>query len=160
MNIILSLLSMVDAKALFDFEKENKEFFEKSVPARPDSYFVYEEFIHIFEALMEEQRNKTSLFYAIKNESGKIIGRMNLVDIDWETRIGHVGYRVGNQFTGRGVAVNALEKLKSEAALMGVTELQAKTTLDNMPSQKVLERCLFTKDHIDKEKFIHYSFSL
>lgn len=39
------------------------------------------------------------LFYLIRNEEKEIVGRINLVDIDTETRISSLGYRVGEKFT-------------------------------------------------------------
>ena len=49
MQVFLSLLSQVDAKQLFAFEIDNKEFFERFVPPRPDSYFRYGDFCKIME---------------------------------------------------------------------------------------------------------------
>lgn len=160
MKINLSLLSMADAKALFEFETENKEFFEEFVPPRPDSYFIYAKFIHILEMLLEEQKDKKSLFFLIKGENGGIIGRINLIDIDWPTKTAEVGYRVGKNHIGKGSAVQALEMLKSEAIFLGIERINAKTTVDNIPSQKVLERCSFQKDTVEMDEFIHYTVAL
>lgn len=160
MKVDLTLLSMGDANVLFEFETSNKEFFEKYVPPRPESYFNYKEFVKILEALLEEQQVNKSLFFLIKNENGEIIGRINLVDIDWITKTGEVGYRVGKDFIGKGAAAKGLELLKSEAVLMGIKEIKAKTTVDNLPSQKVLEKCFFEKDGIDNDGFIHYIVTL
>ncbi len=50
--------------------------------------------------------------------------------------------------------------LQSEAKLLGIKELHAKTAIDNIPSQKVLEKRFFQKVFVDKDKFIHYSLTL
>ncbi len=39
------------------------------------------------------------IFILIRNEENEILGRINLVDIDSETRISSLGYRVGEKFT-------------------------------------------------------------
>lgn len=160
MNLYLSLLSPKDAKQLLMFEKENKDFFEAFVPPRPDSYFRYEDFMEIIVELLLEQDEKRSLFYLIKNDDGTIIGRMNLVDIDWVTGTGNIGYRVGQMFTGKGAAVKGLQLLILEARDLGLKELQAKTTKNNTPSQKVLDRCLFQQEKENKDDFIHYKLTL
>lgn len=158
MNLTLSLLTKNDSKALLFFEKENKEFFEKMVPARPDSYFEFGGFEGVMDELLAEQSQKTSLLYLIKNESGDIVGRMNLVDIDWRRKSGEVGYRVGEQFTGKGAAARGLVLLINEAEKFGIYEIRAKTTVNNIPSQKVLEKCGFKKAYIDEHGFTHYEF--
>ena len=160
MKLKLSLLSIDDAKALFEFETVNREFFEEFVPPRPDAYFIFAKFIDILDILLEEQKDKKSLFFLIKDENGEIIGRINMIDIDWITKTADVGYRVGKKYIGKGLAVQALEMLKSEALFLGIKRIYAKTTIDNIPSQKVLERCCFQKNSIEKDKFIHYTVAL
>lgn len=161
MNIKLNLLTKEDSLELFLFEKINKEFFEKMVPPRPESYFEFDGFKLIMDELVEEQDLKKSVFYLIKNESGDIVGRMNLVDIDWKLKSGEVGYRVGENFAGRGAAVKALQLMIAEAQRFGLIELKARTTVDNIPSQKVLEKNGFNMVLVDDEKkFLYYRLGL
>jgi [ribosomal protein S5]-alanine N-acetyltransferase len=161
MNIKLNLLTKEDSLELFLFEKINKEYFEKMVPPRPDSYFEFDGFKLIMDELLEEQDLKKSVFYLIKNESGDIVGRMNLVDINWKLKSGEVGYRVGEKFTGNGAAVKALQLMTAEAQRFGLSELKARTTVDNIPSQKVLGKNGFNKILVDDEKkFLYYRLGL
>lgn len=156
MRITISLLTNEDAMDLFEFEKINKDFFEKTVPPRPDSYFEFGSFQTILDDLLNEQAEKKSLFYLIKDEAGNIVGRMNLVDIDWYLKAGEVGYRIGEHSTGMGAAAKALDLMVEEAILLGVKEIKAKTTLNNIASQRVLEKCHFHKLFVDENKFVHY----
>jgi [ribosomal protein S5]-alanine N-acetyltransferase len=161
MNFKLNLLTKEDSLELFLFEKINKEFFEKMVPPRPESYFEFGGFKLILDELLEEQVQKKSVFYLIKNESGDIVGRMNLVDIDWNLKSGEVGYRIGEKFAGKGAAVKALQLMIDEAQLFGLIELKARTTIDNIPSQKILEKNGFNKILVDDEKkFLYYRLGL
>lgn len=160
MNIRLTLLTREEAESLFLFEKENKDYFERSVPPRPPTYFEYASFKNILEDLIAEQAEQKSFFYLLKDELGELVGRMNLVDIDWQRGTGDTGYRVGEVFTGKGVAMAGLNLMIKEAQIMGLTTLYAKTTLDNIASQKVLEKCEFKKIRIDDKEFIHYELSL
>lgn len=90
-RISLLKLSELDAKDLYMFECENRLFFEKMVPGRGEQYFKYDNFLHILHQLLEEQEKGISYYHLLKNESGTIVGRMNLVDIDQTQKIGHIG---------------------------------------------------------------------
>ncbi|MEH7443848.1 GNAT family N-acetyltransferase [Bacillus sp. JJ1122] len=154
MRIALSLLTKEDARDLFEFEKINKDFFEKMVPPRPDSYFEFESFTTILDDFLKEQTENKSLFYLIKNELGSIVGRMNLVDLDWHLKSGEVGYRIGEHFAGKGAASKALNLMVEKANLLGIKEIKARTTLNNIASQRVLEKCHFQKLFVDENKFV------
>ncbi|RSD25454.1 GNAT family N-acetyltransferase [Mesobacillus subterraneus] len=156
MELLLSLLTLEDAESLYSFEKNNKDFFEKHVPPRPDSYFEPEGFQCILDELLAEQEERKSFFYLVKNYNGELIGRMNLVDVDWYKGTGDIGYRVGEEFGRKGFAAHALKLLCNEAAQLELKKLTAKTTLNNIASQKVLETCHFKKTGIDEQNFIHY----
>jgi [ribosomal protein S5]-alanine N-acetyltransferase len=164
MLIKLELLSECDAHELFNFECSNREFFEKSVPTRGNDYYQYEYFSQTMNELLQEQKEGISYFYLIKGEDGEIVGRINLVDtVESGTgRTGHLGYRIGEDYIGKGVASKAvsmlLEKLPHE---YGIHEVHAKTTLENYASQKVLEKNQFSLVAVDEDKnltnaFMHY----
>ncbi len=93
--ISIEKLSIQDAASLFQFEVYNRAFFEKSVPSRGDAYYQYDHFLRGLQALLDEQAQGISFFGLIKNSQGDILGRMNLVDIEKDEGIGHLGYRVG-----------------------------------------------------------------
>ncbi|MDF2684686.1 MAG: putative acetyltransferase, partial [Brevibacillus sp.] len=151
---------------LYQFECSNRAFFEKMVPSRGEDYYRYEHFLQSLEQLLEEQEAGLSLFTLIRDEAGMIVGRMNLVDMDREKRSGHIGYRVGESVAGKGVASLALQLLQKEAAeRYGMTQLYAKTTRANIPSQKVLLKNGFELYSVEpeaaewdgkREDFLHY----
>jgi [ribosomal protein S5]-alanine N-acetyltransferase len=161
MEITIELLSELDAEAVFEFEYENKTFFEKMVPARDKDYFFFATYQQIHRELVKEQREGRSYFYLIKNNIGTIVGRINLVDIDPISRIGNMGYRVGECYAGIGIAGKAVTLLLKEAYLNHVVdEIVAKTTTNNIASQKVLEKNGFEKLVGHSEgSFVHYSWS-
>ncbi len=92
MEITLEKLQPVDAKKLYEFEIENRDYFEKMVPSRGEDYYNFETFKIRHEALLDEQTKGQSYYYLIKNENGLILGRMNLVDIDKSRNLGYIGY--------------------------------------------------------------------
>ncbi|HDR7795834.1 TPA: GNAT family N-acetyltransferase [Bacillus luti] len=83
-------------------------------------------------------------FYLIRNNKKEIVGRINLVDIDTETRISSLGYRVGEKFTKKGVATAAVKLILDVAKNNKINEVHAKTTSNNLASQIVLEKSGFS----------------
>jgi len=111
MDIYIERLQVTDAEGLYKFELENRAFFEETVPTRGDEYYNPEIFKKRHEALLEEQAQGRSYFYLIKDQDSSILGRINLVDIDRFFKIGHLGYRVGQEHAGKGIANKALKIL-------------------------------------------------
>ncbi|MCA0969305.1 GNAT family N-acetyltransferase [Halobacillus litoralis] len=154
MGITLSKLRHDDAEALLAFEKENRGYFEKSVPSRGDEYFQWAAFLSKHEELLREQEQGLSKFYLIKDEQSRIVGRINLVDIDQSKRLAHLGYRVGEKHTGQGVAVRAVHQLTEIYKKSAIHKVLAKTTDHNIGSQKVLEKNGFKRSQVDDDTFV------
>lgn len=153
MNILIDKLSGTDAKDLYKFELENRTFFEEMVPTRGDDYYNSEVFKIRHETLLEEQAEGISYRYLIKDENGSILGRINLVDIDESQKICHLGYRVGQLHTGKGVAKKALKLLLETVIELDIKQVKAKTTTNNIASQKVLEKNGFEYTETSDEEF-------
>lgn len=150
-DISIDRLNEQDAEALFKFECNNRTFFEQTVPGRGDDYYSFGTFEVRHMELLKEQEDAISSFYLIKDGSGIIVGRINLVDIDPINGTAHVGYRMGEAFTQKGIANQALKLLVNLAPELFVTEIHAKTTSDNMASQKVLVKNGFERVSINEE---------
>lgn len=153
MNVYIDKLLETDAEDLFKFELENRSNFEKMVPSRGDDFYNPEIFKKRHEALLEEQVQGDSYFYLIKDKDSSILGRINLVDIDKSHKIGHLGYRVGKAHTGKGIATHALKLLKEIVNDIDIKQIKAKTTTNNVASQKVLENNGFVRIATDDEEF-------
>lgn len=153
MNILIDKLNGKDAKDLYKFELENRTYFEEMVPTRGDDYYKPEIFKMRHEILLEEQAAGISYFYLIKDENGSILGRINLVDVDGTHKIGHLGYRVGQLYTGKGVAKKALKLLLETVIELDIKQVKAKTTTNNIASQKVLEKNGFEYMETSDEEF-------
>ncbi|OPA76268.1 GNAT family N-acetyltransferase [Paenibacillus selenitireducens] len=153
MDIFIEILRTTDAEALLKFELENRAFFEEMVPTRGDDYYNPEIFNKRHEALLEEQAQGGSYFYLIKAQEGSILGRINLVDIDKSQKIGHLGYRVGQAHTGKGIAHQALKLLLETVTDKDILKIHAQTTTNNIASQKVLEKNGFKSTETADEEF-------
>lgn len=106
------------------------------------------------------------LFYLIKDENDSILGRINLVDMNDSDKIGYLGYRVGQNHTGKGIAKKALKLLLVTIGELDIKEIKAKTTTNNIASQKVLEQNGFERTEKNDDefemngqtvKFVHYT---
>lgn len=128
------------AEALLAFELENREYFALSIPDRGDAFFA--EFDAILEARLAEQDAGICHFHLVTDGEGRIVGRVNLVDV--EDGSAELGYRIGEQAAGKGVATAAVaEVCRVAGTAYGLTSLVAVTTLDNLASRTVLERNSF-----------------
>lgn len=124
------------AGAVLTFERENREYFARSVPDRGDAYFA--EFDQRHRSLLAEQDAGLHHFHVIVDGGGAVIGRVNLIDI--KDGVAELGYRVAERAAGRGLAKAAVAKVcQLAAATYGLTALTAVTTLDNPASRAVLE---------------------
>ncbi|WP_330294501.1 GNAT family N-acetyltransferase [Streptomyces sp. NBC_00503] len=127
--------------ALLAFERENREYFARSVPDRGDAYFAEFPARHL--ALLAEQAAGTCHFHLVVDEAGELAGRINLVDAEDGTA--DLGYRIGERAAGRGAATAAVgEVCRLAASEYGLHTLTAATTLDNAASAAVLRRTGFT----------------
>lgn len=145
MSICMEELQRSDAVNLLEFELENRGFFEEMVPTRGDEYYTPEIFNKRLIALLDEQLQGISKFYLIKNNEHRIVGRINVVDFDKNLKSCHLGYRIGKEHTGKGMASKALALLLASLVDTNIEIIQAKTTTNNIASQKVLEKNGFEK---------------
>ncbi|MFF8957528.1 GNAT family N-acetyltransferase [Streptomyces sp. NPDC014894] len=127
------------AAALLVFERENREYFARSVPDRGDAYFAGFPARHA--ALLAEQKAGLIHFHVVVDASGTLLGRVNLIADAEAAGRAELGYRIGERAAGRGVATAAVaEVCRLAASAYGLTALTAVTTRDNLASATVLER--------------------
>ncbi|SCL56782.1 GNAT family N-acetyltransferase [Micromonospora peucetia] len=137
----LERLAAHHATALLRFERENREWFARSVPDRGDAYFAG--FAERHAGLLAEQATGGCHFHVLVEADEAVIGRFNLVDVaDGEAEL---GYRVAERAAGRGVATDGVRRVAALARqAYGLRRLTAETTLDNAGSLAVLRRTGFT----------------
>ncbi|MFF4270829.1 GNAT family N-acetyltransferase [Streptomyces sp. NPDC001536] len=130
------------ARAVLAFERENREYFARSIPDRGDAYFTPEGFADRHRALLDEQESGDCHFHVLLDAEGSLLGRVNLMDV--ADGSAELGYRIGERAAGRGVATAAVGELcRMAGTSYGLTSLTAKTTADNTASRTVLERNAF-----------------
>lgn len=85
-------------------------------------------------------------------ETGNIIGGMGICHIDPAHDSAEVGYWLGKKYWGKGITTEALDLLMNFAFNeLKLHRLHANTFIDNIGSQKVLEKSGFAKEGRRKE---------
>jgi ribosomal-protein-alanine N-acetyltransferase len=131
----LQRLRAEHGSAVLAFEVENRAYFSAWISDRGDEFF--EHFGDRFDELIAEQEEGRCACYVLLEPDGAVIGRFNLVEI--RNGAAELGFRVAQRVAGRGVATAAVEELCREAASqIGLHELRARVSHENIASQKVL----------------------
>ena len=139
---------------IYSFEKENREYFERSLPPRPAHYFDLEGFKEITRELLREQENHDVYMHLIRDAQGIMVGRINLSVLGKDRKIAELGYRIGENITNLGYASEAVKLvLKKAFTTYGLHKIIAGTARDNQASQRVLLKNGFTFSRIIENDF-------
>lgn len=131
----IRLLTAADEAELLAFERDNREFFARSIDDRGDAFFAG--FTDRHRSLLAEIEAGTCLMFVVRDRTGRVVGRVNLVDI--ADGSAEIGYRIGEASSGLGYARTAVSQALRVAADRGLTQVRAMTTAGNVPSMRVLE---------------------
>lgn len=135
-------LRLDHATALLAFERENRAYFVKTIPDRGDDYFT--RFAEQHEALLAEQATGACHFHLLIGDEGKVLGRVNLVDV--ANGEAELGFRIAEKAAGQGLATTSVRKIAGLAAITyRLKSLRAGASATNKGSQKVLTRTGFTQ---------------
>lgn len=144
--VSLRVVTLEDVDALTSLLAGSRSYLEPYEPHRDDSYFArnYQREI-IRTKLMAYDAGREIPFLIMEGE--KICGQLTLSGIEFgPLKSAFIGYWVAPQFTERGVATEAVSRAVNHAFEgMGLHRIQAATTVENIPSQKVLLGAGFTR---------------
>lgn len=144
----LTLINLNDAQALLEFEITNKQWFEQFIPPREQHFYSLVGIKqHIREFLLDFKCNEM-IPLLIKSDNNRIIGRVNITNIDGNKRHAHLGYRVGKSEIKQGVAKWAVAEVIDMLKKQRIEQLYAYTELSNIASQKVLTTNQFNRVRI------------
>jgi len=146
MNLTINLLSVTNAEEILEFELENRAFFESIIPGRAESYFDLNNLKKILVELENEQAAGDCYLYLIRDESGTIVGRVNLFSIARGIfEKAEIGYRIGQAHNGKGYATEAVRLVCLDAfEKHNLHRLEAATSIGNVGSQIALLKNGFT----------------
>jgi len=141
------LITPDDASALAELQRVNRDFLAPWEPARRDDYFTEAGQRAAIEEALRQYEQGRNLPQVILDGGTGIVGRITLNSIVRGAALScSVGYWVSQSVNGRGVATAALREIIAVAfAELGLHRIQGETLLDNVASQRVLERNGFAR---------------
>jgi ribosomal-protein-alanine N-acetyltransferase len=152
--VTLERLTAEHADELLRFELENRAYFARVISDRGDAYFA--QFPQRHAELLAFQEAGTDQFHVLVDD-GRIVGRVNLVRI--ADGSAELGYRIAESAAGRGLATWGVREVLGTP--YGLQRIIARTTVDNLASQKILARVGFTRTgEIDLNGSPGYSYVL
>lgn len=134
-----------DARPLAELYLVNREHLAPTEPTRDEEFYtVAGQRGRVLAALADREQGR-SLPFVIEVD-GRLAGRVTVSNIVLGPLCsGSLGYWVARDVTGRGVATTAVRQVIDECFTdHGLHRLEAGTLVDNLASQKVLERTGFT----------------
>ncbi len=130
-----------DTAAVTALVRANRAFMAPFDPERDDGYFTTEHQGRLLAQARSEHERGTTLPYGIVAD-GELVGEITVSTIvRGPFQSGELGYWVGEAHNGRGIATAAVAAMVEVAFREArLHRLQAGTLLDNVRSQRVLER--------------------
>ncbi|BDR58131.1 GNAT family N-acetyltransferase [Xylocopilactobacillus apicola] len=148
-DLFLRLATPSDAPALFKVLAENRAYLAQNLPW-VNNYSEADLKAFLTEAQAAFYRGAIFEYLIVK--SHKIIGIVELNDVNANERSGEIGYWLAEKFTGHGIAtqsVKALVAVLSRAA--GVHRFVIRTDPNNLASQQVAKNAGFIYEGIRRE---------
>ena len=108
-QFVLVPLAEADAGALFDFETENRAFFEATINARPASFYSRDGVARAVARACGEAAEDLGYQFLLKDHGGGILARANLSGVrraHFQSAV--LGYRVAESACGKGLASEAV----------------------------------------------------
>lgn len=139
----LNLLEETQYNALFEFEMENRYWFEQHVPARPEGYFTFPVFKFYQDKLIEEYKSGLGYFYLAMEDHRRVIGRLNLYNLTEQSA--ELGYRLSKNCSGNGITTHLVSEIIKIARLTHLKFLTAEVEEENIASRRVLEKNNFER---------------
>jgi ribosomal-protein-alanine N-acetyltransferase len=141
------LVSLDDAPALGRLLRADREFLTPYEPERDESYFTDDGQRQALADALQRHVEGSVLPRLILDDDGRVVGRITLTGIErGPFQNCRVGYLVAQGSNGRGFATQAVGEVVHLAFTeMGLHRVEAGTLVDNVRSQRVLERNGFVR---------------
>jgi ribosomal-protein-alanine N-acetyltransferase len=141
------LVTLDDAPVLAELFRVNREFLAPFEPIRDDDFFTADGQRTVIEEALDRYGQGSTVPHVILNDAGQVAGRINLNNIvRGPFQSCALGYWVSAGENGRGLATTAVGAMKRMAfAELGLHRIEAGTLVQNVRSQRVLERNGFVR---------------
>lgn len=153
MNITIEPVSKKNMWEIYDFEKENKDYFRLIGMGRPEYYFEKYSFRRIIRSCIKEWKADISYMFVVRNSEDEIVGRINFYDIErGDYQVCMLGYRIGQRHQQKGYASRGVNlALKEMFENHHFRRIEANVAVDNLASQRVIEKNGFRKIGVSNE---------
>ena len=154
-NIILRKIALSDADSIA--EHINDKTIARLTINVPFPYTKKDALIFI-RARQNERRTRKSYAFGISlKQNDKIIGGLDLTNIDWEDKKAELGYWIGKRFRGQGLMTEAVNLMLG----FGFRELKlhkiyARVFENNLVSMRVIEKNGFRREGILRDEAYKY----
>lgn len=112
-------------------------------------------------ALTHQRIAERPVWFALRRADGMLAGSVTIFDVyRGDSQSGLVGYHIFNHLTGRGLGAEALDGLVElgfapiDGGGLGLHRLAAFVEPDNIPSQRVAERCGFRYEGLARRRIL------
>ncbi|QGZ43133.1 ribosomal-protein-alanine N-acetyltransferase [Pseudoduganella flava] len=136
-------IATISPATLLAFEEANRAYFESMIDGRAPSFYSLEGVAQHVAGLREEAERGTAASFVIADAAGALLGRANLKRIDTAAGSAEIGYRIGADHAGKGIATRAVAFLLDEARDRGLATVEALVLASNAASARVLDKCGF-----------------
>lgn len=102
---------------------------------------------------IQDKQEKEQVYVGIFSREGELLGDVQLANIDWRHRTASVGIGISrSQNRGRGYATDAVRTLVTYGfEHLDLYRIWASTLALNTAAQRVLEKCGFRREGVDRE---------
>ncbi|MBC7644845.1 MAG: GNAT family N-acetyltransferase [Thermoleophilia bacterium] len=141
----LRRIALADAEELADFHRRNRDFLAPFDPVRPESYYHVDGLRERIERAHADEGERLIDFAIIRDRD--IVGKIALSNVSRGAfQSATVGYSIDEACNGHGYATIAVKLAVDHAfRLLQLHRIEAGTLLDNIASQRVLEKAGFAR---------------
>jgi ribosomal-protein-alanine N-acetyltransferase len=154
-NLLLLPATVEFAADLYQFELDNRAFFEAHINARSDAYYSLDAVTQALHLAEHEARSDVGYQFLICDSALNIVGRINLTRV----RRAHfhsaeLGYRIAEMACGKGYASDAIRQVLDKAFLeLDLKRIEAAVRVSNVASIRALQRNGFSQYGHAKRSF-------
>ncbi|GGQ72626.1 ribosomal-protein-alanine acetyltransferase [Couchioplanes caeruleus subsp. azureus] len=141
------LLALDDAPRLAQLLRANRDFMAPWEPTRDEDYYTAQGQLAVVRSALDAHQQGACLPQVVLDDSGQVIGRVNLNTIvRGPFQSCSLGYWLNQADNGRGIATAAVrETVRIAFDELGLHRVEAGTLVPNIRSQRVLERNGFVR---------------
>ncbi|MEW6264332.1 MAG: GNAT family N-acetyltransferase [Thermodesulfobacteriota bacterium] len=106
----------------------------------------------IRQSMYNRRRSRTQDFGIVPASTGKVIGAVSLMNINLTDKSAELGYWLGVEYWGRGLATEAVDLILGLGFReMNLNRIEADVFMENAASQRVLEKAGFAREGVSRQ---------